>query len=114
MKQILIAVAITLCTFVRWGYAQNSDDKYKMPLKDVLGILEERYDIRIKYDENQVEGKWLNYAAWRFRTDVDETLHNILAPLDLKVNKEGEGKYKLKEYEYYRWEPQDGWDYLDQ
>lgn len=114
MKQILIAVAITLCSFVRWGYAQNSDDKYKMPLKDVLGILEERYDIRIKYDENQVEGKWLNYAAWRFRTDVDETLRNILAPLDLKVNIEGEGKYKLKEYEYYRWEPQDGWDYLDQ
>src|SRR5690606_22681828 len=83
------------------------------PLADVINILEERYNISIKYDQSLVEGKDLNFAAWRFRVDVDETLQNILAPLDLKANKEGEGKYKLKEYEYYRWEPQDGWDYLD-
>lgn len=94
--------------------AQNTDDQYRMPLKDVLGLLEQRYNIQIKYDENQVKDKWLNYARWRFRADVDETLEKVLAPLDLKANKEGEGKYKLKPYEYFRWEPQDGWDYLDQ
>src|SRR5690606_31518935 len=103
-----------LCCSGLFIQAQNSDDRYRMPLKGVLGILEERYDIQIKYDEKTVEGKWLHYAAWRFRKDVDETLQNILTPRDLKVNKEGEGKYKLKEYEYYRWEPQDGWDYLDE
>ena len=32
----------------------------------------------------------------------------------MKVNKEKDKVYKLKEYEYYRWEVQDGWDYLDQ
>jgi len=114
MKRILAIVVICLCCSGLFIQAQNSDDRYRMPLKDVLGILEERYDIQIKYDEKTVEGKWLHYAAWRFRKDVDETLQNILTPLDLKVNKEGEGKYKLKEYEYYRWEPQDGWDYLDE
>lgn len=113
MNRIFVITMVCLCCFVHFSRAQDSDDRYRMPLKDVLGILEERYHIHIKYDENQVEGKWLHYAAWRFRTDVDETLRNILAPLDLKVNKEGEGKYKLKEYEYYRWEPQDGWDYLN-
>ncbi|TYR38003.1 acetylxylan esterase [Sphingobacterium phlebotomi] len=113
MNRIFVITMVCLCCFVHFSRAQDSDDRYRMPLKDVIGILEERYHIHIKYDENQVEGKWLHYAAWRFRTDVDETLRNILAPLDLKVNKEGEGKYKLKEYEYYRWEPQDGWDYLN-
>src|SRR5690606_4599633 len=113
MKKNLISTVVWLCCFICIGYAQSSDDKYPMPLADVINILEERYNISIKYDQSLVEGKDLNFAAWRFRVDVDETLQNILAPLDLKANKEGEGKYKLKEYEYYRWEPQDGWDYLD-
>ncbi len=96
------------------GFAQSSDDQYRKPLKEVLTALEKRYGITIKYREEQVKDKWLNYATWRFRADVDETLKNVLAPLDLKVNKEGDKKYKLKEYEYYRWEVKDGWDYLDQ
>lgn len=113
MKRMIVAIILYCCCWGHTALGQDSDDKYRMPLKDVISILEERYDISIRYDENQVKDKWLNYAAWRFRTDVDETLRNILAPLDLKVNKEGQGKYKLKEYEYYRWERQDGWDYLD-
>src|SRR5690606_32964590 len=76
--------------------------------------VENRFGVKIKYNEDQVKDKWLNYADWRFRADVDETLRNILAPLDMKVNKEKDKVYKLKEYEYYRWEVQDGWDYLDQ
>ncbi|GGH10261.1 acetylxylan esterase [Sphingobacterium alkalisoli] len=94
--------------------AQDSDHQYRKPLKEVIELLEKRYHITIKYSEAQVEGKWLDYADWRFRTDVDQTLRNVLAPLDMKVNKEGDGKYKLKEYEYYRWEVKEGWDYLDQ
>lgn len=106
-------VGLCWCCWTGAVWAQNSDDKYRIPLKDVIDMLEARYDIQIKYDESQVKDKWLNYAKWRFRPDVDETLRNVLGPLDMKVNKEGERKYKLKEYEYYRWEPQDGWDYLD-
>lgn len=112
MNKILAAFLIC-CAVVQHPFAQTSDDQYKKSLKEVIGLLEKRYNISIKYNENQVEGKWLNYAEWRFRSDVDETLRNVLSPLDLKVNKEGEGKYKLKEYEYYRWEVKDGWDYLD-
>ena len=112
MNKIFVAFLIC-CAVVSQVFAQSSDDRYKKPLKEVIKLLEKHYNITIKYNENQVEGKWLNYAEWRFRSDVDETLRNVLSPLDLKVNKEGEGKYKLKEYEYYRWEVKDGWDYLD-
>ncbi|PRD49271.1 alpha/beta hydrolase family protein [Sphingobacterium haloxyli] len=114
MRKVVITTLVYLCCFIHFSRAQNSDDRYRMPLEDVIHIVEERYNIDIKYDQKLVAGKSLNYAAWRFRADVDETLRNLLAPLDLKANKEGKGKYKLKEYEYYRWEPQDGWDYLDQ
>lgn len=92
---------------------QNSDHAYKKPLLEVLKDIENRYHIKIKYAEPQVKDKWVNYADWRFRANVDETLSNVLTPLDMKVNKEKVGVYKLKEYEYYRWEVQDGWAYLD-
>ncbi|WP_443947353.1 acetylxylan esterase [Pedobacter sp. AW1-32] len=92
---------------------QNSDNAYKKPLLDVLKEIETRYGVKIKYTEPQVKEKWVSDAIWRFRPNVDETLTNVLFPLDLKVNKEKPGLYKLKEYEYYRWEIQDGWKYLD-
>jgi len=93
---------------------QNTDNLYKKPLVDVLREIQTRFKVQIKYSEPQVKDKWVNYADWRFRADVDETLTNVLTPLDMKVNKEKPGVYKLKEYEYYRWEVQDGWAYLDQ
>jgi dienelactone hydrolase len=60
-----------------------------------------------------VKDKWITYADWRFRNTVDETLTNVLAPLDMKVNKEGPTTYKLKDFEYNRWPVEDGWKKLD-
>ncbi|MFD1771994.1 acetylxylan esterase [Sphingobacterium suaedae] len=113
IKTFLIIVIIAIGTWTM-AVAQNSDTQYRKPLKEVLETLQKRYGITIKYQEEQVRDKWLNYADWRFRANVDETLQHVLAPLDLKVNKEGDKKYKLKEYEYYRWEVKDGWEYLDE
>jgi len=93
--------------------SQNSDIQYKKPLAEVLKAIETRFQLKIKYTDAQVRDRWVNYADWRFRANADETLANILTPLDLKVNKEKPGLYKLKEYEYYRWEVADGWAYLD-
>jgi len=95
------------------AFAQNSDNRYRKPLKEVLETIQTKYGIAISYREEQVRGRWLDYADWRFRPDVDETLRQVLAPLDLKAEKEEDRKYKLKEYEYYRWEVKDGWAYLD-
>jgi dienelactone hydrolase len=109
-------ILILRCLFSTTGlFAQteNTDNLYKKPLLEVLKDVEQRFKVKIKYSEPQVKGKWVSYADWRFRVDADETLANILAPLDMKINKEKPGVYKLKEYEYYRWEVQDGWAYLD-
>jgi hypothetical protein len=92
---------------------QNSDEAYKRPLKEVLGQIEKRYGVKIKYVDSLVQGKWVNYANWRFRQDVETTLDNVLKPLDLKVKKEKDKQYKLSVYEYYRWNVEDGWAEMD-
>jgi len=92
---------------------QNTDHAYQRPLKDVLSDIEKKYDVRIRYADSMVTGKNVNYADWRLRNDVEETLNNVLSPLDLKVKKEKDKVYKLSYYEYYRWEPAEGWAELD-
>lgn len=92
---------------------QNSDAGYPKPLKDVLNEIIERYHVKIKIDEKLVKDKTVKYAEWAFRPDVDQTLANVLMPLNMKVNKEAPGVYKLKEYEYYNWPVEDGWKELD-
>ncbi len=92
---------------------QDTDHLYKKALVDVIKEIETRFSVKIKYSEGQVKDRWVNYADWRFRATVDETLTNVLAPLDMKVNKEKDKVYKLKEYEYHRWEVKDGWAFLD-
>ena len=60
-----------------------------------------------------VANKKVTYAGWKYRTDVEVTLESILTPIELKSKKEGDKKYKLSVYEYYRWQPADGWAELD-
>ena len=92
---------------------QDTDNDYRKSLKDVLDEIQTRYHVKIKYTEDQVKDKYVNYADWRFRNTVDETLANVLAPVDMKVNKTGPTSYKLKEYEYNVWSVADGWAKLD-
>lgn len=112
-KLRVIAFFISLCS-ISLSAQQNTDHQYRKPLLDVLKEIEVRFGVQIKYSEPQVKDKWVNYASWRFRTTIDETLINVLMPLDLKVNKEKDKVYKLKEYEYHRWDVNDGWAFLDQ
>ncbi len=113
-KKIVLIASVFICAANISLHAQyNSDGAYPKPLKEVLNDIEKRFNVKIKYVDSLVTGKTVSYASWRFRKDVDQTLDNVLSPLDLKVNKEGEGKYKLKTYEYYRWNVADGWAELD-
>ncbi|TCC99371.1 acetylxylan esterase [Pedobacter hiemivivus] len=116
MKRIALFLTLGFSLIISGaiGQTQNSDLLYRQSLKTVLAEIESRFKVKIKYNDDQVKDRWVNYALWRFRPELDETLSNVLAPLDLKVNKEKEGVYKLKEYEYYRWNVQDGQDKLDQ
>ncbi|MBC7721773.1 MAG: acetylxylan esterase [Pedobacter sp.] len=103
-----------LSFFCQTSYAQyNTDGTYKKPLKEVLTNIEQRFNVKIKYPDSMVLGKFVNYAEWRYRNDVETTLDNVLMPLDMKVKKEKDKVYKLSNYEYYRWNVQEGWAELD-
>jgi dienelactone hydrolase len=91
----------------------NTENNYKKPLKEVLNDIQKRYGVQIKYDEKLVAGKFVNYAEWRYRTGVEVTLDNVLSPLDMVAKKEEDKVYKIGNYEYYRWNVQDGWAELD-
>jgi len=105
-------IALALLPMLIWAQ-QDTDHLYRKSLKDVLDEIQARFHVKIKYSEDQVKDKYVNYADWRFRNTVDETLNNVLAPVDMKVNKTGPTSYKLKDYEYNVWSVADGWAKLD-
>jgi hypothetical protein len=94
-------VFLVLICLLSKSYAQTSDDGFKKPLKDVLIDIQSRYGIAIRYPEDLVKDKWVTYAQWRYRPDVEQTLQNILASQDLAFAKEGDKKYKLQNFQYH-------------
>jgi sugar phosphate isomerase/epimerase len=110
-----ISVVFLLVTMsVTSAMAQlNSDNKYEKPLKEVLQEIQKRYGISIRYADSMVVGKVVTYADWKYRPDVEVTLENVLTPLEMVAKKDGDKKYKLGTYEYYRWSVEDGWAELD-
>jgi dienelactone hydrolase len=104
----------TLLLFLSLGvHAQNADNQYRKPLKEVLDEIQNIFDIKLKYQDTVVKDKWLNYAEWRIRRySIENTLTNILSPLDLVFAKESEKTYKIKPYEYYRRLPEEGKEQL--
>ena len=103
-----------LCIYQTSMKAQlNTDNLYRKPLKEVLNDIQKKYGVQIKYADSMVTNKWVNYADWRYRNDVEVTLDNVLSPLDMKVKKEKDKVYKLSYYEYYRWNVEEGWAELD-
>ena len=97
-----------------WLNAQlNTENQFAKPLKEVLNDIQKKFGVQIKYVDSMVANKKVTYADWKYRTDVEVTLDNILKPLEMKVKKEKDKVYKLSNYEYYRWSAEDGWAELD-
>lgn len=88
-------------------------DVYRKPLKDVLTDVERRYDIKLQYSESLVKGLEVSYATWRYRMDTEETLTNILMPLDLIFQKRGDKTYQISRFTYYQRTPEEGKKHLD-
>lgn len=94
--------------------AQLPHDVYKKPLKEVLTDIEKRHDIKLLYNENTVMGIDVFYPSWRFRTDAETTLANILMPLDMVFQKNGENIYRIEKFQYYQRPAEEGKRHLDQ
>jgi hypothetical protein len=110
MKRLIIWVSLLLPLGLS---AQTADDQYKKPLKDVLAEIQTIFDVKLKYPDDLIKDKILNYAEWRIRRySLEKTLTNVLAPFDFVFAKESEKTYKIKAFEYARRLPEDGKEHL--
>lgn len=100
MIRVLLLLFLLFCSGI-YAVSQTSDDAFKEPLRDVLAKIEKQYGITIRYPEELVKDRWVTYARWRFRPDVEKTLSNVLASQDITFVKEGDKKYKLQNFQYH-------------
>ena len=100
MKKLIFSILL-FTSIHTVGFTQTSDDAFKEPLKDVLTKIQQQYNVAIRYDDALVKDKWINYAGWKFKPDVEKTLSNILSSVDITFAKEGDKKYKLQQYQYH-------------
>ncbi len=89
--------------------AQTWDDQFQRPLVEVIGELEEQYQVRIKHDKKTIGDFMLTYAEWRIVPgDLEQSLRNILVPFDYIYIKQAEGVYKIKPFQYHLISPEQG------
>lgn len=93
--------------------AQLPQDVYKKPLKEVLIDIEKKYNVKLQYSESLVKGVDVMYPTWRYRADIEPTLTNILMPLDMIFQKNGENSYQVSKYAYHQRPPEEGRKHLD-
>lgn len=108
----LVQIALSLLMGSQ-AFAQNSDDAFKKPLKDIIQEIETQYSVKIRYPEELVKDRQITYAEWRFRPDVEQTMSNIFASQDITFTKEGDHKYKLQAFQYHLKTPKEGKQQLD-
>ena len=101
-------IATLLLSVAASATAQTYEDHFTRSLSDVMGDVQRRFGIRLKYDMDTT-GIKVPYADFRIRPySVEETLTNILAPFDFKPVYQQKNVWKVKRYEYPRRQPADG------
>jgi hypothetical protein len=93
--------------------SQLPQDVYRKTLKEVLSDIENRYKIKLVYSESLVKDIIVSYPTWRYRSDIEPTLENILMPLDIIFQKTGENAYRISKYVYNERPVEEGRKHLD-
>ncbi len=61
-----------------------------------------------------MKGVEVQYPVWRYRVDTEQTLSNILLPLNLAYEKTGEKTYQISRFNYYQRPVEEGRKHLEQ
>ncbi|MEP0366425.1 MAG: acetylxylan esterase [Cyclobacteriaceae bacterium] len=111
MKSIALFILMLVATNL---VAQTSDDQFQRPMVDVINDLQQKYDVRIKYNVQDFANYDLIYADWRLVPgDLEASLKNVLAPFDYIFVKQGEHTYKIKPFQYHLVTPERGAERLE-
>lgn len=93
--------------------SQQSNEVYQKPLDEVLKTIQQQHKVTLQYEPKNTKGKVVSYAVWRFRSDVKQTLDNVLKPLDLVWKQTGKDSFEITKYEYFRKEFAEGQKQLE-
>lgn len=111
MRSTLIYIFLLLagCRPLPAGAQPDFDNRFTRPLDEVLAEVGERFGVSLTCKGFAADTVAVPYAGARIRPySLDESLDNLLLPLDLKWSRRGERKIRIERYEYYRRTPDDG------
>ena len=81
---------------------------FTMPLTEVFAEVEQLFGVQIEWRNFDPATRSLDFAASRIRPySLEETMDNVLRPLDLKWEQNGK-RIRVQPYEYHRRVPADG------
>ena len=113
---VFFMIIISSRMFAQTNYemlTQQREEIYRQPLDEVLKTIEQWYNIHLIYNIKNTKDKVVDYAVWRFRTDVKQTLDNVLKPLELVWTEKGKDSFEIRKYEYFRKEIPEGQKQLE-
>lgn len=109
-RTFFLLTIIVVCSNL---FSQDPAEMYRKPLREVLDDIETRYGINLVYSENLVSKMEVSYPTWRYRVNPEETLNNILLPIDLIWSRTGENTFRIERFVYYRRHPEEGRRHFD-
>lgn len=109
ITKFLLSLYLLISALWRVEAQPGYENSFSEPLSEVLGRMEQSFDVKIECRRFLPDTVVLKYAQFRLRPySCEESLDNICRALDLKFSKRGEGRYRVEPYEYYRRDVQQG------
>lgn len=90
------------CGFAFQLHAQSPRDVYSKSLQEVFDKIENEFGVKLIYEQKVVDKRSVEYADWKFFTDIESTLANILMPLELRYIVKANNQFEIKSWEYFR------------
>ncbi|WP_417361216.1 alpha/beta hydrolase family protein [Galbibacter sp.] len=104
-----VAFSLVLLCCASQMSAQNSDTKYRVPIKQSMEKIERIYGVEILDKDQLLDGKSLNYGDWRIsKYQLEVSLTALLSPFDLMYWKVSDSVYEIKKFDYPRRTPDIG------
>ena len=91
-----------------------TSDIYDQPLQQVLDQIKQRYGVQLVYEERHVRDRIVLRAPWRFYSEVEATLDNVLRPLDMIWERRSDGVFEIRRWNYFLRPPAEGAAHLEQ
>jgi hypothetical protein len=100
-------------SFSNFVSGQTVEQVYRQPLPDVLKEIENRFLVKLVYDDKAVKDKVVTFARWRFNSDLEPTLYSVLGPFDMVFFKNASGAYEISGFQYYKRSIDEGKKHLE-